>query len=162
MELATPLLPPDEDLGLLCLIVTSGFNDAVLKLLAAAGFGDARVPHGFVVQGLLAGDKTVTELAGRLGITVQAVSKTVNEMERLGYIEKSADPDDGRSMLLSLTGRALQSVAESRRARFEVQRELVEALGEHHAGSLIEALRLVAARFGGLDAIAARRLRPGP
>jgi DNA-binding MarR family transcriptional regulator len=52
----------------------------VLARLAELGFGDTRMSHGYVVQGLLAGDRTVTDLAERLGISVQAVSKTVREM----------------------------------------------------------------------------------
>ena len=35
---------------------------------AAAGFDDVRDSHGYVVQGLLAGDTTVIALAGRLGV----------------------------------------------------------------------------------------------
>lgn len=155
-----PLVPAHHDIGLLCMVVANGFSSAVLERLDAAGFGDARLGHGFVVQGLLAGDTTVTELADRLGVSVQAVSKTVREMERLGYIKKSPDPADGRAQLLRLSARALESVAESRRARLAVQQQLLEALGPGRAPDTLDALRLLARQFGGLESLANRRLRP--
>lgn len=155
-----PLVPAHDDIGLLCMVVANGFSAAVLDRLAAAGFGDARLGHGFVVQGLLAGDTTVTQLADRLAVSVQAVSKTVREMERLGYVEKAPNPADGRAQLLRLSARALASVAESRRARLAVQQQLLEALGPGRAQHTLDALRLLAGQFGGLESLANRRLRP--
>ena len=97
MNASSTLLAAQDDIGLLCMVISNGFSDAVLRRLAAKGFGDAKVSHGFIVQGLLAGDRTVTHLAERLGITVQAVSQTVLEMQQLGYMEKERDPADGRA-----------------------------------------------------------------
>jgi len=160
MDVPEPLLAPEDDLGLLCLVVANGFSEAVLQRLASAGFGDARMGHGYIVQGLLAGDRTVSQLADRLGITVQAVSKTVLEMEQLGYIARERDPADGRSWVLRLSARAEESVSESRRARLAVATEVAAALGEERVSELLEQLRSVASLFGGLYALASRRVRP--
>jgi DNA-binding MarR family transcriptional regulator len=157
---AEPFLPAHEDMGLLCMIVADGFSDAVLQRLREGGFGDTRFSHGFVVQGLLAGDRTVTDLAERLGVTVQAASKTVQEMERLGYVERRRDPADGRSWVLELSDRGRANLALARRARVEVQGRLVERVGEEGAASAISLLRSLAEEFGGLEALANRRLRP--
>jgi len=156
-----PLLPPQDDIGLLCMVIANGFTDAVLERLRDGGFGDSKFAHGFVVQGLLAGDRTVTELAGRLGITVQAVSKTVIEMERLGYVQRKRDPSDGRSWVLELSPRGEESLALARSSRLAVQQQLLNALGER-APAVLRALRDLAAEFGGLEALADRRLKPRP
>lgn len=161
MHPSEPLLTPEDDLGLLCHVIANGINDAVLARLETAGFGDARVSYGFVVQGLLAGDTTVTELAQRLGISVQAVSKTVQEMEQHGYVEGDTDPSDRRSRRLRLSARAVRSVAKSRQARFHVQQDVLEALGAGRAEATLETLRMLADRLGGMEALATRRLRPG-
>jgi DNA-binding MarR family transcriptional regulator len=160
MEPKEPLVAAQDDIGLLALVIANGFTDAVLERLAAKGFGEAKFGHGFIVQGLLAGDTTVTELAERLGITVQAVSKTVLEMEQFGYIERTRSAADGRAWTLALSKRGQASVAESRRARFAVMRDLEKKLGKKQTREAIRALRAVADQFGGLEALATRRLRP--
>ena len=85
---------PTADVGLLTLAVAGGITAAMRERLAASGFDDVRDSHGYVVQGLLAGDTTVTALAARLGVSVQAVSKSVTELERAGYVRRGHDPDD--------------------------------------------------------------------
>ena len=155
-----PLVAAEDDAGLLSMVVANGFTDAVLTTLSQNGFADARFAHGFVVQGILAGDRNVTQLAERLGVSVQAVSKTVLEMERAGYIEKIRDPADRRASVLSLSPRGQESVAQSRRARYEVMRRLEKRLGKKQVRELTKLLRAAASEFGGLEALATRRLRP--
>lgn len=160
MNVEKPLVEAQDDFGLLCLVVANGFTEAVLDALTGEGFGDAKFSHGFIVQGLLAGDRTVTELAGRLGVTVQAVSKTVQEMERLGYIKRGRDPEDGRSWVLTLSARGRENLATARRARLHIQERLIARLGAARSAEALELLRELADEFGGMEALAARRLRP--
>ncbi|MGE0598736.1 MAG: MarR family winged helix-turn-helix transcriptional regulator [Dehalococcoidia bacterium] len=159
MTHSEPAIAAEDDIGLLCLVVSSGVTEFVLQRLAASGFADTKFSHGFIVQGLLAGDTTVTELAERLGVSVQAVSKTVQEVESLGYLEKRPDPNDRRSSNLLLTERAHANIAAARAARFEIQTELSQRLGDGGDRFLAQ-LRSLADRFGGLSALAERRLRP--
>jgi len=160
MEAPEPLVRAEDDIGLLCMVIANGFNDAVLDRLVGKGFGDAKFGHGFIVQGLLAGDRTATELAQRLGISLQAVSKTVREMESLGYLESTRDPADGRARRLALSARGLANLAEARRARFEIMSRLEQRLGKKQTGEALKLLRALAVEFGGLEAMAERRLRP--
>ena len=160
MEDEAPLVAAEDDFGLLSMVIANGFTDAVLARLAEGGFDDAKFAHGFVVQGLLAGDRTITELVDRLGISVQAVSKTVQEMEALGYLERARDPEDGRAWTLAMTPRMRESIALSRRARLETQQRLLARLGPERSAAALDTLRELADEFGGLEALAARRLRP--
>lgn len=155
-----PLVAAEDDIGLLCLVVANGFSARVLRQLATAGFGDTRFSHGFVVQGLLAGDTTVTQLAERLGISVQAVSKTVKEMESLGYVARTPDANDRRAARLALTAKGRANLAASRKARADVVSSLKKALGKKRSRDLTELLRLAATEFGGLESLATRRVRP--
>src|SRR6476661_9608373 len=106
---------PSADIGLLTLAVAGGVTGRMRERLAAAGFDDVRDSHGYVVQGLLAGDTTITGLAARLGVSAQAVSKSVTELERAGYVRRGHDPDDGRARPLHLTARGNALVDASRR-----------------------------------------------
>jgi DNA-binding MarR family transcriptional regulator len=151
---------PAGDVGLLSLALASGMTTRMREQLAEAGFDDVRESHGYVVQGLLAGDTTVTALAARLGVSAQAVSKSVTELEHAGYVRRDRDPDDGRSRPLTLTARGEELVDASRRARRAVARDLARGLGTRDQSELVRLLQHAAERFGGLDALTARRLRP--
>jgi DNA-binding MarR family transcriptional regulator len=151
---------PTADIGLLTLAVAGGVTGRMRAQLAAAGFDDVRDSHGYVVQGLLAGDTTVTALAARLGVSAQAVSKSVTELERAGYVRRGRDPEDRRARPLRLTARGDALVDASRRARQAVARDLARWLGTRDRAELVRLLQHAAEHFGGLDALTARRLRP--
>jgi DNA-binding MarR family transcriptional regulator len=151
---------PTADIGLLATAVAGGVTEHIRTRLADDGFEDVRDAFGYVVQGLLAGDTTVTALAARLGVSAQAVSKTVTEMERLGYVARGDDPDDRRARPLRLTPRGGAMVDSSRRARLAVARELGRGLGTRDEAELVRLLQQAAEHFGALEPLTARRLRP--
>ena len=148
------------DIGVLATAVAGGVAARIRERLDAAGFDDVRDPHDSVVQGLLAGDSTVTALAARLGVSAQAVSKTVSELERAGYVARGRDADDKRARPLRLTARGDGLVDASRRARQTVARDLTRWLGTRDHAELVRLLQHAAEHFDGLDARSTRRLRP--
>ena len=48
------------------------------------------------------GPMTVGRLAGELGLTLPTVSGIVADVERAGFVERSADPGDRRRIIVSL------------------------------------------------------------
>jgi len=54
------------------------------------------------------GGTRLTELAARAGITHQSMSELVSVLERRGYLERRADPVDGRARIVCLTDKAKQ------------------------------------------------------
>ena len=82
-------------------------NAAVQKLfarMADAGFGDVREGHGCVFGFIdMENGSRLTDLAEAAGFTKQAVGEAVAELERLGYLERAACPDDGRAKIIRLT-----------------------------------------------------------
>ena len=48
--------------------------------------------------------RTAGELGARLGLSSAAATRTVDRLERSGYVERVRDPDDRRRVNLSLTG----------------------------------------------------------
>lgn len=151
---------PSRDVGLLSLALAGGMSARMRDHLEADGFDDVRDSHGYVIQGLLASDTTVTALAARLGVSAQAVSKSVTELERAGYLRRDRDPDDRRARPLRLTARGEELVDASRRARQAVARDLARWLGTCDQAELVRLLRHATEHFGGIEALTARRLRP--
>ena len=149
--------PHELDLGHLALFAGYAFADAVQKELESR-HSRVRFGWGFVFQHLLTGDKSVNELAERMGITQQAVSKTVKELVSEGLVAVDADPDDARvrRVALSKEGRAL--IEASRRAR----RRLVDKLEKKIGAKEMERARVVLVEvldaLGGAAAVRHRRV----
>ncbi|OYD67157.1 MarR family winged helix-turn-helix transcriptional regulator [Rhodococcus sp. OK302] len=57
-----------------------------------------------------------TELAAKLRITASTLSRHAAQAEDAGYLQRQADPNDGRASLLSLTPSGKQALAVHRRA----------------------------------------------
>jgi DNA-binding MarR family transcriptional regulator len=155
-----PLVDPLDDVGLLSGVVGDAATELVLTRLAAEGFGDVRTTHGYVFQAVLGGDRSTTDVARRLGVSVQAASKWVIELERAGYLRRSPSAEDGRTRAIELTDRGRELIAASRRARRDVAADLADGLGERDAAQLAALLRRAAEHLGRTDAIGRRRLRP--
>ena len=134
-------------------------TDEVQRRLAGHGFGDLRFNDGVVIQHVLAAPLSITALAERMGVTQQA-SKAVADLERRGLLCRDPDPADARTKLLHLTAHALAAVEETRVLRRELQEELVAEYGTERVGDARALLASVIGRFGGGDAIRARRVRP--
>jgi DNA-binding MarR family transcriptional regulator len=81
-----------------------------------------------------------SELAARRGMSKQAVNYLLGELERLGYLERRADPDDGRSKRIALTRRGEQAGYTMRDAVSELEREWAERLGPKRFAQLRDLL----------------------
>lgn len=158
----SPISVDPEALGLSHLAHFLGVfvNRAVLADMRRAGYGELRESHGYLVQHLLRGPHSVGELAKLLGVTQQAVSKTVAELTRTGYLE-TAPSDDARVRLVKLTTRGHASVTAARRFRARIEARFTKKLGERKARQLHSALLELVDDMGGLSQITARQI-PNP
>jgi DNA-binding MarR family transcriptional regulator len=148
------------DLGLAALFAGQALADAVRDRLEARGYAGLRVSHGFLVQRLIAGEQSIAALAAPLGVTQQAVSKTVAELERLGYVRRRADPRDRRVRLVALTDRGRSAVAAAREERAAVEAELRERIGPRRVAAATRVMREVLDLHGATPAVRTRRVRP--
>jgi DNA-binding MarR family transcriptional regulator len=135
-------------------------TDEVQRRLAADGFPDARVADGVVYQHLVTGPRAVGALAERLGVTQQAASKAVADLERRGYVARTPDPADARTRLVRLTERGEALIAAARRHRAAIEEDLAERLGPRRLESARRLLLDVADALGAAEAVRRRRVRP--
>ncbi|WP_328451770.1 MarR family winged helix-turn-helix transcriptional regulator [Amycolatopsis sp. NBC_00438] len=148
------------DLSLTALFAGWAMTDEVQRRLAERGLGDLRFNDGVVIQHVLAAPLSITALAERMGVTQQAASKAVADLERRGLVRREPDPADARTKLLHLTEHALHAVEATRALRKELQEELVADYGAERVEDARKLLASVIARYGGGDAIRGRRVRP--
>lgn len=97
--------------------------------LAAGGFGDIGAAHLAVFQYPSPRGVRITVLAERSGMSRQAITYLVDELEARGYLERSPDPSDRRASLVHLTARGEQAVRAIRAAVRSLEREWERELG---------------------------------
>ena len=131
-------------------------QELVAERLAARGFGDLRPSLLAVGQHVRAEGSRITELAERARISKASVVQTVDELERLGYAERTPDPTDGRAKLVVATAKAREAEAAAREIGGEIRAAWAEAIGERRMATLEAALRELRAALWppGEDAVA--------
>lgn len=122
---------PDRDMPLLLLLVSTERHlaDALQQHLVAAGFDDHRVVHHNVMAHITQEGIRLTELAEKAGMTKQAMSELVIDLERLGYLQRSPDPRDGRAKLIDLTAKGRAAVQAAMRSFDHMHHLLAARLG---------------------------------
>ncbi len=91
----------------------------------------------------LDGGTRVSDLAERLGITRQAVSQLVDDLERMGAVERIPDLEDGRAKRVAFTSAGRQSMLDGLNHLKSFEGELREVLGEPLLRSFRKALLLL-------------------
>lgn len=71
---------------------------------------DLRPSTAQVIPNLPVDGLRMTELAARLRLTLQRAGQLVAELEEVGYLERIADPDDGRAKRVVFTRRGRRLV----------------------------------------------------
>ena len=82
----------------------------------------------------------VTELAERLGVSKQAASQLVDELEGFGVVERVADPDDARARRVVFTKRGRAGFFEGLALLKTMEHELASAIGSQRMTQLHGAL----------------------
>jgi DNA-binding MarR family transcriptional regulator len=108
----------------------------MLARLHERGFDDLDAPHLNVL--LYPGPQGArpSELAARRGMSKQAVNYLLGELERLGYLERIADPEDRRSKRIALTRRGELAAYTIRDAVSEIERDWETKLGPRRFAQL--------------------------
>jgi DNA-binding MarR family transcriptional regulator len=100
-------------------------------LLAGHGFGvDA---YGVLITLLSTPARrlTIGELGERRNLSPSGVSRSVDRLAKIGLVERSANPADGRSLLVGLTPQGLARLRDAQVTHHEVARAmLLDRLGE--------------------------------
>lgn len=135
--------PPGFELPLLLFLGFRVLIDDLHAELARQGHPGLRPMHGFVLQAIGSDGTTAVELGRRLGVSKQAAGKTVDTLERLGYVERGSDPYDARRKVVRLTGRGVDSLARSARVLDDLRGRWARALGEERLRALEADLRAV-------------------
>ncbi|GAB2867890.1 MarR family winged helix-turn-helix transcriptional regulator [Actinocorallia aurea] len=133
--------PPGFELPIRLLLAFRAIIDELHTRIAERGHPDMRPMHGFVFQAVGPEGCSTAELGRRLGVTKQAAAKTVDSLERLGYLTRVPDPTDARARTVHLTERGADALRTSAEIFDTLRTEWSEKLGPTRLSDFESTLR---------------------
>ena len=135
-----------DDVGILLGRAYSAATSAALARLNEAGHPAVRIAHLAVFMAIAADGSHISAMAKASGMTRQAMSALVRDVEAAGYVESIPDPADGRAVLVRLTDRGAAFCRQAVEIGREFSQSLERALGADEVDRLRSALRVIAAQ----------------
>lgn len=87
----------------------------------------------------------ITEIAAQLGLSAAATGRTIDQLVRLGIVERQENPDDRRVKLVSLSPTGFEIADQQFEQKRQAVRRFVERLSATEAEDLTQALRPILA-----------------
>lgn len=131
------------DLGVLLFIAHRSLEERAYDAVVGAGATDVTVAQARLVGQLAPEGSRLTELAARARVTKQTAGHLVDQLERAGYVERTADPSDGRARLVRMTAKAEALVPVARTAVAGALDEWCDHIGDARMEQLREALTMI-------------------
>ena len=118
-----------KSLQLLFRDARNAIEAAVRADLAQNGFGDVAPSHSALLRNIGDDGARPSDLAAHAGVTRQAITKLVDELERLDLVRRDPDPDDGRGVIVRYTDRGRAGVAIARKRMLALERDYAAQVG---------------------------------
>jgi DNA-binding MarR family transcriptional regulator len=138
-------IPITGEIGELIGEIRTALIDGVQQRVNAAGYRDVKAIHDCVFRYLTPDGTRLQELAARSGMAPQSIGWHVDELERLGYVERVPDPSDRRAKLIRPTKRGLAFMAATEDALADIEKRWINALGKDTLIQLRDTLSAVRA-----------------
>ena len=138
------------------------FRQDLYRRAQEAGNRDIREAHLQVFGAIDWTGTRLTELAVRSNMTRPSMSELVDDLQRLGYLERRPDPSDGRAKLICPTRKGRRLLVQALRAVEEIERGYADAVGTERFEALTSTLRALLdaqpedARSAGTEDLASR------
>lgn len=129
----------EHDLLRLASTANAVISAALFENLFAQGH-TVRPAHVPVFAGLDADGTNISTLAARAGISRQAMSALVRDVEAAGYVCTSADPSDARALVVELTERGAQFCDDAVAVSFALAASWRQRLGAERYETMLEGL----------------------
>lgn len=141
-KLTSWAVPEDLPEPLTVLLETA--SQSVLRSLTARlrarGYDTIKEPHLVLFGNLDCGATHAAQIAQRIRISRQAISKTLRELRTLGFVRLENDPDRRNQKLVVMTESGMQLAVAARSELREIEAALAEDIGADAMAALRRAL----------------------
>ncbi len=110
-------------------IVNRHLHTQLTQKLADRGYGNMQLSYGQVLLYVDLGGTPMKDIAEKSGVSLQALSRTVGELENRGLISRRTDAEDRRSRLVFFTPTGLNMIQTSVSAMDELENEMQTLFG---------------------------------
>ena len=104
-------------------------NDEMTRRLQERGYRDVQQSYARLLSNLDPDGSSIVLLAARAGVTRQAASQLLKEIEAKGYVRREPDPDDARAVIVRRTARGERLLRDALEVVSELEAEYAEAVG---------------------------------
>lgn len=118
------------------------FDASLQRVLESSGEKAFSKAQSSIFMNLAEGRNTAVEIARHIGVSKQAVNKTVNELVERGFLTLVTDTEDKRSKRILPTRAGLDKGRQAAKALYELEQELSRRIGEEKAQALREILEV--------------------
>ena len=125
--------PAPQNVARSLIAASKAHTAAVVARLALRGYVDFPFASASLLWLLDEGGTRPTLLAQRAGVTKQAMSQLVQLMQRQGYLEQIADPNDTRAKVVRMTPRGQAVKTACVEVRDELNRQVADLIGTAEA-----------------------------
>lgn len=129
--------------ALLMYIASRHAEGRVYEAVAAHGYDDVTLAQSRLLMGIDDGGTRLSVLAERAMVAKQTATALVDKLEQAGYVERVADPTDGRARLVRLTSRATAAMPIARSEEQRIEAEWEAHIGSRRMKQLREALTML-------------------
>jgi DNA-binding MarR family transcriptional regulator len=131
------------DLGMLATRLLFGLQSELFRISAEHGFGDLRPQHGAVLAHLDEDGLRQNELTRLAGRNKQTIGAILDELEKLGYVERVPDPADRRAKLVMPTDRGLELMRLSDQIVADIENRYAKKVGRDDYEAFLRTLRAI-------------------
>ena len=117
------------------------FDDALQENMEIQGYGRTSRAITFILLNIAHGERRATNIARNLGVSRQAVSKMLIDLQRSGMLEMREDPGDQRSKVLQFSAKFAERGAACAEVLARLEREVSRRIGQKRFEAMYEALR---------------------
>ena len=117
-------------------LARGSYGERSRALLAQAGFDDLPRNAGFILAGLVAGQRPLSSIVDELFVSTPTASAMVDTLVIRGYVERRADPEDPRQAAVRLTDRGRAAADTIQTAVDQIDAELEARLSSDQLAGL--------------------------
>jgi DNA-binding MarR family transcriptional regulator len=133
--------PERVHIGQLLVHLTRLFQTELYARLLDAGIEGARVPHTHVTAYIKAEGSRLTDLATQARMTRPAMAELVDDLQRLGIVERKPDPTDRRAKLICLTDQGWTAMRTGHQIIARLEAEYAQLIGPQSFEAMCQSMQ---------------------
>ena len=127
-------------LGRLLLKAYRAFSSQAVEKLKKRGYEKISLASTMLLMNIDAKGSQLSRLGEKIGISRQAVTNLVSQLEEKKYLQRSPDPADKRAMIVSLTPKGWQLINDIVKVKAEIEDDYCSIIGSDQMKHLRESL----------------------